>query len=73
MHFAMWPTPCTTEQAHLLVFYKLQNPHVTPTFKTEMLHLVSNIQLVNGFTVKRKVNTALPCSFSMVTHDVLRY
>ena len=45
-----------------------------PTFKTETLHLVSNVQLVKRlFTAKRKANTALPCSFSTVTHDALRY
>ena len=27
-------------------FYKLRNPHGTPTFKTEELRLVSNVQLV---------------------------
>ena len=26
-------------------FYKLRNPHGTPTFKTEVLRLVSNVQL----------------------------
>ena len=41
----------------------LRNPHVTPTFKTETLRLVSNVQLVKRlFTAKRKANTALPCS-----------
>ena len=52
----------------------IQNLHVMPTFKTEMLHLVSNVQLVKWlFTAKRKANTALPCSFSTVTHDMFRY
>ena len=27
-------------------FYKFRNPHGTPTFKTEALRLVSNVQLV---------------------------
>ena len=27
-------------------FYKLRNPHSTPTIKTEALRLVSNVQLV---------------------------
>ena len=29
-----------------VLFCKLRNPHDTPTFKTEALHLVSNVQLV---------------------------
>ena len=28
-----------------ILFYKLRNPHGTPTFKTEALRLVSNVQL----------------------------
>ena len=46
--------------------------HVMPTFKTETLRLVSNVKLVKH-TVKRKANTALSCSFSIVTHNMLRY
>ena len=34
----------------------------TPTFKTEVLRLVSNVQLVKKpFIVKKIVNTTLPC------------
>ena len=47
---------------------------ITTTFKTETLRLVSNVQLVKRLcTAKRKANTALPCSFSIVTHDAFRY
>ena len=44
-----------------------------PTLKTEALHLVSNVQLVKRLFTVKKANTALPCSFSTVTHDALRY
>ena len=41
------------------------------TFRTEALRLVSNVRLVNSFTVKGMANTALPCSSVVVSHDAL--
>ena len=52
----------------------IRDAHNMPTFKTEVLCIVSNVQLVKGpFTAKWMANTALPCSSSTVTNDVLRY
>ena len=54
----------------LLLYSKV----IKVVFKTETFHLVSNVQLVKWlFTAKRKPNTALPCSFSTVIHNALRY
>ena len=52
----------------LLLYSKV----IKVVFKTETLHLVSNVQLVKWLS-KRKPNTALPCSFSTVIHNALRY
>ena len=42
-------------------FYKLCNPHSVPTFKTEELHLVSNVQLVKWL---------LPCNEQQTQHYI---
>ena len=70
--FAILPTGFSILPTHKRVGYA--RLHVTPTFKTETLRLVSNVQLVKRlFNTKRKASTALHCSFSIVTHDALRY
>ena len=33
---------------------KLRNAHGMPTFKTEVLHIVSNVQLVKGYLLRNK-------------------
>ena len=40
-------------------FYKLRNPHSTPTYKTNALRLVSNVQLVKRL---------LPCNKRQIQH-----
>ena len=40
-------------------FYKLRNPHGTPTIKTKALRLVSNVQLVKRL---------LPCNERQIQH-----
>ena len=46
---------------------KLCDAHDTPTFKTEALHLVSNVQLVYGlYTTKLMANKTFLCSSSTV-------
>ena len=57
--------------AHRPVFYKLRNPHSTPTFKTEELRLVRMYNRLNGFYHVMSSNTALPCSSLTVTHYAL--
>ena len=42
-----------------------------PTFKTEALRIVSNVQLVKGLLLT--AYTALPCASSTETNDALRY
>ena len=48
-----------------------------PTFKTQALHHISNVQLAQlaqtTFTVILMANTALPCSSLPVTNDALCY
>ena len=43
-----------------------------PTFKTEALHLVSNVELVKRLYHLTNGNTPLPCSLAGI-HDALRY
>ena len=48
-------------------FYKLHYPHNMPSFKTKVLHHVSNVQQVKHFYCEMNgYNTALPC-LSFVT------
>ena len=63
-------TYCNTI-GYVVFFYKFYNSHGTLTFKTKVLRLVSNVQ--TDSIMKLKANTALPCSYLAVTHDVLRY
>ena len=42
-----------------VLFYKLRNPHGTLTYKTKVLRLVSNVQLVKWL---------LPCNERQIQH-----
>ena len=54
--------------------WKLCDTHGTPTFKTEALRLVSNVQLAKRLLMRNeRANTVLPCSSSTVTNDALCY
>ena len=54
-------------------FYKLQNPHVTPTFKTETLLLLVMYSWLNGYLLrKERLIQHYLALFSTVTHDALR-
>ena len=43
-----------TLQAKPVCLCKLRDAHSTPTFKTEALHLVSNVQLVKGLVLRNE-------------------
>ena len=44
-----------------------------PLLKLKNFVLLVMYSWLNGYLLRKKADTALPCSFSTVTHDALRY